>query len=128
KALTLNYGLYAGPKDFNRLDALGANQGELMNYGWFEILIVPMLTVLHFWYLIFHNYGIAIILLTLMIKAITWPLQSYANRSGKRMQAAAELPEMKKLKENYKDQPEKLQPEIFALYKEYGVSPFGGCL
>ncbi len=92
KSITLNYGIYAGPKDFNRLDALGANQGEMMNYDGFlpfSLLIVPMLTVLQFWYLIFHNYGVAIILLTLMIKAITWPLQSIANRSGKKMQALA---------------------------------------
>ncbi|MCE0524085.1 MAG: membrane protein insertase YidC [Methylacidiphilales bacterium] len=126
QSVTLTYGIYAGPKDFNRLDALGANQGELMNYGWFELLIVPMLTVLHFWYLIFHNYGVAIILLTLMIKAITWPLQSIANRSGKRMQALA--PKLKEMQAKFKDQPEKLQTETFALYREYGVNPFGGCL
>jgi YidC/Oxa1 family membrane protein insertase len=129
KAVTLSYGLYAGPKDFNRLDALGANQGELMNYDGiipFSLLIVPMLTVLHFWYLIFNNYGVAIILLTLMIKAITWPLQSIANRSGKKMQALA--PKLKEIQAKYKETPEKLQTETFALYKEYGVNPFGGCL
>ena len=112
---TLNYGLYAGPKDFNRLDQLGQNQGELMNYDGFlpfSFLIVPMLTVLKFWYLIFHNYGVAIILLTLMIKAITWPLQSIANRSGKRMQALA--PKLKEIQAKYKEQPEKLQTETFA--------------
>jgi YidC/Oxa1 family membrane protein insertase len=129
KTVTLNYGIYAGPKDFNRLDALGADQGELMNYDGvipFSLLIVPMLTVLHFWYLIFNNYGVAIILLTLMIKAITWPLQSIANRSGKRMQALAPL--LKELQAKYKETPEKLQTETFALYKDYGVNPFGGCL
>jgi YidC/Oxa1 family membrane protein insertase len=129
KSITVNYDLYAGPKDFNRLDALGANQGALMNYDGvvpFSLLIVPMLTVLHFWYLIFHNYGVAIILLTLMIKAITWPLQSIANRSGKRMQALA--PKLKELQAKYKETPEKLQTETFALYREYGVNPFGGCL
>jgi YidC/Oxa1 family membrane protein insertase len=126
QTVTLNYSLYAGPKDFNRLDALGADQGELMNYGWFELLIVPMLTVLHFWFLVFHNYGVAIILLTLMIKAITWPLQSIANRSGKKMQALA--PKLKELQAKHKETPEKLQTETFALYKDYGVNPFGGCL
>jgi YidC/Oxa1 family membrane protein insertase len=126
QSVTLNYSLYAGPKDFNRLDALGANQGEIMNYGLFELLIVPMLTVLHFWFLIFKNYGVAIILLTLMIKAITWPLQSFANRSGKRMQALA--PKLKEMQALYKEQPEKLQKETFALYKDYGVNPFGGCV
>ncbi len=126
QTVTLNYGVYAGPKDFDRLDALGANQGELMYYGWFELLIVPMLTVLHFWYLIFHNYGVAIILLTLMIKTVTWPLQSIANHSGKRMQALA--PKLKELQAKYKEQPEKLQTETFAMYKDYGVNPFGGCV
>jgi YidC/Oxa1 family membrane protein insertase len=126
QTVTLNYGLYAGPKDFNRLDALGANQGELMNYGLFALLIVPMLTILHFWYLIFGNYGVAIILLTLIIKAITWPLQSFANRSGKKMQALA--PKLKEIQAKYKETPEKLQTETFALYKDYGVNPFGGCV
>jgi YidC/Oxa1 family membrane protein insertase len=129
KAVTLSYGLYAGPKDFNQLDALGADQGALMNYDGvvpFSLLIVPMLTVLHFWFLMFHNYGVAIILLTLMIKAITWPLQSVANHSGKRMQALA--PKLKELQAKHKEHPEKLQTETFALYREYGVNPFGGCL
>jgi YidC/Oxa1 family membrane protein insertase len=129
QSVSLTYNLYAGPKDFNRLDALGDNQGELMNYDGvipFSLLIVPMLTVLHFWYLILHNYGFAIILLTLMIKAVTWPLQSFANRSGKRMQALA--PKLKEIQAKYKEQPEKLQTETFALYKDYGVNPFGGCL
>ncbi len=129
QTVNLNYGLYAGPKEFNRLDALGDNQGELMNYDGvlpFSLLIVPMLTVLKFWYLIFKNYGVAIILLTLMIKAITWPLQSIANHSGKRMQALA--PKLKELQAKYKDQPEQLQKETFAMYKDYGVNPFGGCL
>jgi YidC/Oxa1 family membrane protein insertase len=129
KSVTMNYGLYTGPKDFNRLDALGQDQGALMNYDGFlpfSWLIVPMLTVLKFWYLIFHNYGVAIILLTLMIKAITWPLQSFANRSGKRMQALA--PKLKELQAKFKETPEKLQTETFAMYREYGVNPFGGCL
>jgi YidC/Oxa1 family membrane protein insertase len=128
QTVALNYGIYAGPKDFNRLDALGQNQGALMNYDGFlpfSWLIVPMLTVLHFWHLIFNNYGVAIILLTLMIKAVTWPLQSKANRAGKKMQALAPL--LKEIQAKYKDQPEKLQKETFALYKDYGINPVGGC-
>ena len=129
QSVAVSYNLFAGPKDFNRLDSLGQDQGDLMNYDGilpFSLLIVPMLTVLHFWYGIFNNYGVAIILLTLMIKAITWPLQSFANRSGKKMQALA--PKIKEVQAKYKEQPEKLQTETFALYKDYGVNPFGGCL
>jgi YidC/Oxa1 family membrane protein insertase len=129
KELDLNYTLYAGPKEHGRLNALGENQGELMNYDGvlpFSFLIVPMLWILHFFYGLVHNYGVAIILLTLVVKGCTWPLQSIANRSGKRMQAVA--PKLKELQAKYKDQPEKLNTETFALYRDYGVNPFGGCL
>lgn len=125
-SLDLHYTLYAGPKEYDRLNALGAMQGELMNYGMFEILIVPMLFILHSFHIFVGSYGVAIILLTLLIKAITWPLQSIANRSGKRMQALA--PKLKELQAKFKDQPEKLQTETFAMYRDYGVNPFGGCL
>jgi YidC/Oxa1 family membrane protein insertase len=123
---SFTYSLYAGPKDYHRLNDLGEQQGELMNYGHFELLIVPMLGILRFFHSFVGNYGLAIILLTLCVKMITWPLQSVANHSGKKMQAVA--PELKKLQAKYKEQPEKLNTETFALYKEYGVNPFGGCL
>ena len=126
---SFDYGVYAGPKEYDRLNALGQQQGELMHYNGFlpfAYLIVPMLTVLHFFHGLVGNYGVAIILLTLCIKAITWPLQSIANHSGKRMQAVA--PKLKEIQAKYKEQPEKLNTETFALYREYGVNPFGGCL
>jgi YidC/Oxa1 family membrane protein insertase len=69
---------------------------------------------------------VAIIMLTLLVKICTWPLQSISNHSGKKMQALA--PELKKLQAKYKEQPEKLNTETFAMYREYGVNPFGGCL
>ena len=129
QSLTNTYSLYAGPKDYARLNALGENQGELMNYNGilpFAYIIVPMLWTLHFYQGYVRNYGLAIILLTLTIKALTWKLQSIANQSGKRMQALA--PKIKELQAKYKDQPEKLNSETFGLYKEYGVNPLGGCL
>jgi YidC/Oxa1 family membrane protein insertase len=129
KATVLNYTLYTGPREYSRLNAMGDNQGELMNYDGFlpfSLLIVPMLFVLHTFNSWFHSYGVAIILLTLVIKAVTWPLQSFANRSGKRMQALA--PKIKELQAKYKEQPEKVSSETFSLYKDYGVNPFGGCL
>jgi YidC/Oxa1 family membrane protein insertase len=129
QSTAVSYTLYTGPREWSRLNALGDDQQELMNYNGFlpfSWLIVPMLGVLHFFDGVFHSYGVAIILLTLVIKAITWPLQSFANRSGKRMQALA--PKIKELQAKYKDQPEKVSSETFALYRDYGVNPFGGCL
>jgi YidC/Oxa1 family membrane protein insertase len=129
QSTAVTYTLYTGPKEYNRLNALGENQGELMNYDGFlpfSLLIVPMLGILHYFNGVFHSYGAAIILLTLIIKGVTWPLQSFANRSGKRMQALA--PKIKELQAKYKDQPEKVSSETFSLYRDYGVNPFGGCL
>jgi YidC/Oxa1 family membrane protein insertase len=129
KAATITYSLYMGPKEYAALNDLGDNQGELMNYdGWlpFSLLIRPMLGTLHFFNGLFKSYGVAIILLTLIIKVITWPLQSFANRSGKRMQALA--PKVKELQAKYKDQPEKVSTETMALYRDFGVNPFGGCV
>jgi YidC/Oxa1 family membrane protein insertase len=129
QTVALDYSLYAGPKEYDRLNALGDEQGELMNYNGFlpfAYLIVPMLGLLHFFHSFLHNYGVAIILLTLCIKGLTWPLQSFTNRSGKRMQALA--PKIKELQAKYKEQPEKLNSETFGLYREYGVNPFAGCL
>jgi len=126
QAVTLGYSIYAGPKEYDRLDALGGQQEELMNYGMFSLFIVPMLFVLHVWYSIFSNYGVAIILLTVVIKIITWPLQSFTNRSGKKMQALA--PKLKEVQAKFKDQPEKITAETMSLYRDYGVNPFAGCL
>jgi YidC/Oxa1 family membrane protein insertase len=129
QTVALDYTLYTGPKEYHRLNSLGEQQGELMYYDGllpFSLLIVPMLGILHFFHGLVGNYGLAIILLTLCIKGITWPLQSIANRSGKRMQAVA--PKLKELQAKFKEQPEKLNTETFALYREYGVNPFGGCL
>jgi len=126
KVISLDYGLYAGPKEYSRLNALGELQGELMNYGWCEPVILLMLTGIKFWHSIGCSYGISIILLTLMVKIITWPLVSISNRSGKRMQALA--PKLKELHAKYKDQPEKASSETWALYRDYGVNPLAGCL
>ena len=129
KTVALSYTIYAGPKEYSRLDALGDDQGDLLNYNGFlpfALLIVPMLGILHFFNGLVHSYGIAIILLTLLIKLVTWPLQSFANRSAKRMQSLA--PKIKEIQAKYKDQPEKISAETLSLYRDYGVNPVGGCL
>ncbi|MCE0496951.1 MAG: membrane protein insertase YidC [Methylacidiphilales bacterium] len=126
RSLTLNYGVYAGPKVYDQLKALGGQQGEILNYGWCEPVILLMLGGIRFWYGLCHSYGLSIILLTLTVKIITWPLVSISNRTGKRMQALA--PKLKEVQAKYKDQPEKVSGETWSLYREYGVNPLGGCL
>jgi YidC/Oxa1 family membrane protein insertase len=126
KTVTLDYSLYAGPKEYDRLNALGDLQGELMNYGYCEPVILLMLSGIKFWHGLGCSYGVSIILLTLMVKIITWPLVSISNRSGKRMQALG--PKLKELQLKYKDQPEKASSETWGLYRDYGVNPLKGCL
>jgi len=119
------YTIYAGPKDYNTLQATGDFQLErAIDLGFFSFLALPLLWLLHYLYLIVHNYGLAIIALTLIIKTALLPLSQASFKSMKAMQEIQ--PEMKALRERVKD-PSQLNQEIMALYKRRGVNPMGGC-
>ena len=75
---------------------------------------------------LFHSYAIAIIVLTLMIKSVLWPLQNKATDQMRKM--ALLSPKMTEVREKYKDDPQKLNTKMMELYKEYGVNPFSGCM
>ncbi len=92
-------------------------------FGWLENILKWALTLL---YKVIPNYGIGIILLTIIIKLLLWPLSKKSASSTAKMSALQ--PRMKELQEKYKDNPQKLNQETAALYKEAGVSPLGGCL
>lgn len=85
-----------------------------------------MSSTLHYFYSLFHSYGVAIILLTIAIRIILYPLTHKQTQSMKALQDIQ--PEMKKIQEKYKDNPEKYQQEVMALYKKHKVNPMGGCL
>ena len=125
--------LYAGPKSYERLTALstrigrGTKYDEVLNLGWLSFLARPILVYgLKGLYRYVHNYGLAIIILTVLIKIVTWPLTSKSVMSMKQMQKLQ--PEMQKLKEKYKDDPKKQQQEMMLLYRKHGYNPLGGCL
>ncbi|HHW91361.1 MAG TPA: membrane protein insertase YidC [Firmicutes bacterium] len=85
-----------------------------------------MASILEFFYTYLGNWGYAIIGLTFVVRLIIWPLTIKQNRSLKRMQEIQ--PQQKKLQEKYKNNPEKLNKEMLALYQKHGVNPMGGCL
>ena len=85
-----------------------------------------MLPILQFFYNISKNYGVAIILLTVAVKVVLYPLTLQSTRQMKAMQKVQ--PELSKVQEKYKGKPEELQREMMKLYKEHGVNPLGGCL
>jgi YidC/Oxa1 family membrane protein insertase len=122
---------YAGPKDYNRLVALGKRQEELMDFGtpmdfYSGLFGVMLVHSLNFFYGLIPNYGVAIILVTIALKIIFWPIQAKSIQSMKAMQKFQPL--MNKLREKYKDDPQKLNTEMMKLYKEHKINPFSGCL
>ncbi len=118
--------LYIGPKDMDILKAQDARLEKTVDFGWFDIISKPLLVSLKFFYKYLGNYGLAIILLTIIIKLLFWPLTHKSFSSMKGMQQIQ--PEMKKLQEKYKDNKEELARQQMGLYKKYKVNPLGGCL
>jgi YidC/Oxa1 family membrane protein insertase len=113
-------------KNYDDLLALGDNLHQSVDFGFFAILAVPMLRALQFIYKFIPNYGLAIILVTILIRLITFPLQYKSFKSMKKMQAIQ--PELTKIKEKYKDEPQKMQKETMELFKKAGANPLSGCL
>ncbi len=130
--LSLAYGsrssfyLYAGPKESDRLKDAGQNLSEAINYGWFNIVAKPLLYLLKFFYGIVGNWGWAIVILTAFIRILFYPL---THKSMKSMQEMQKLqPKMKRIREIYKNDRQRMNQEMMALYREHKVNPMGGCL
>ena len=122
-----NYSLYLGPKDYSLLKAQNLGLENAIDFGdWLKWLAIPLLVVLKFLYGYVQNYGIAIIILTILIKLIFWPLGNKSYKSMKEMQKLQ--PKMAALREKYKDDKARLSQESMALYKAHKVNPLGGCL
>jgi len=120
------YHIYYGPKKLSMLNDIGFNLSESVNFGWFDVIAKPTLWVLNKFYSVFHNYGIAIILVTVLFKIVFWPITQKGMKSMKNMQKLQ--PKMAKIKEKYKGDPTKINQEVMAMYKTYKVNPLGGCL
>ncbi|MHA3775537.1 membrane protein insertase YidC [Verrucomicrobiota bacterium sgz303538] len=126
QSVSQKFSIYTGPRELRRLQALGARQETMMNFGMFAIVSKALLTSMNWLNAKFHSYAAAIIVLTLIIKCALWPLQNKATSSMKKMQALQ--PKMTELREKYQDDPQRMNMELMKLYKDYGVNPFGGCL
>ncbi|HOG08295.1 MAG: membrane protein insertase YidC [Syntrophales bacterium] len=121
------YSVYLGPKDYTILEAQGVGLENAIDFGsWLKWLAFPLLIVLKFLYQYIPNYGIAIIILTALIKLVFWPLGNKSYQSMKEMQKLQ--PKLKALQEKYKDDKAKISQETMALYKAHKVNPLGGCL
>jgi len=133
---SFRYRIFIGPKHNPLLRKMdrhwGEGWGDVMQYGWFWFVSRPLNWLLN----TYHNlldgvarnwsWGLAIILLTITVRFLIWPLHAKSTHTMKRM--AKLKPEMDKLKENYPDDPNKLNTEMMGLYRKYGINPLGGCL
>ena len=123
---TVTFHIYAGPKEFNRLAKLPNDQADIMNFGWAKWVSELLLTVMNTLHAWVGSYALAIIIMTIIIRSMLWPLQNAATKSMRKMSKLS--PIMNELREKYKDDPQRMNQETMKLYKEYGVNPFGGCL
>lgn len=126
KEATLSGTGYFGPKHLERLEALKANVEESVNFGWFGIISRPLLWLLVFLYGYVHNYGVAIILLTLLVKLVLLPVTQKSFESSEKMKKIQPL--IKEMQKKYKDDKIKASQKQMEMFKEHGVSPLGGCL
>jgi len=126
KPETRNFTLYAGPKSYTALQAQGHGLEQMVDYGWFGVLAKPMFWLLKQFYKIANNYGIAIILLTIVVRILLF----YPSlKSAMAMEEMKNLqPQMTALREKYKKDPARMNQEIMKLYKDHKVNPLGGCL
>jgi YidC/Oxa1 family membrane protein insertase len=120
------YQIYLGPKDEDRLKALGVGAEKLVDFGFFTIVAKPLLWFLRLTHTVTKNFGIDIIILSILIKIVFLPLTQISFKSMKEMQKVQ--PEMNRLKEQYKNDKARLQQEIMLLYKRRKINPMSGCL
>jgi YidC/Oxa1 family membrane protein insertase len=120
------YQIYLGPKEYDRLNKIGKQRSFAMFYGSFKPISICMSYVMRWVHDATGNWGVAIILLTIIVRTLIWPIHAKSTYTMKRMGLLG--PMMKELQEKYKDNPQQQQMEVMKLYREYGVNPLGGCL
>jgi YidC/Oxa1 family membrane protein insertase len=126
------YTAYVGPMEYDRLGRLGRGFDDVNPYGWpgFRTIIRPVAVGVR-WLLVWMHehlglaYGLVLVFFGILVRILLWPLNQKAMRANMQLQAVQPL--MKDIQERYKSEPQKLQQEMFKLYKEYNVNPLGGC-
>jgi YidC/Oxa1 family membrane protein insertase len=126
------FSLYVGPMEYPRLRAVGHDFDDINPYGWAWLRpIIRPVAIGARWLLVwFHErlglaYGLGLMVFGILIRIVLWPLNQKAMRAGMQMQAIQ--PVLKEIQEKYKNEPQRLQQEMFKVYKEHKVNPFSGC-
>lgn len=123
---TVSMPLYAGPQEQEKLAALAPGLELAVDYGWLTVIAAPLFWVLQWVHGWTGNWGVAIIILTVLIKLLFYPLSEASYRSMAKMRVVA--PKMQSLKDRYGDDRQRLQQAMMELYKTEKINPLGGCL
>ena len=122
--MSTRYRVFAGPKEHNLLTHFGLD--DFLYYGWIPWVAKPLGWILHFFYAIVRNYGIAIIMLTVLVRACMFPIGRAAAINGQKMQEMQ--PEMKRINDEHKEDMQKRAAAMQELYKKHNFKPLSGCL
>lgn len=123
---TTSMRLYAGPQELEKIKTLAPGLELVVDYGWLTVLAYPLFVVLNWLHNLVHNWGTAIILLTVLIKLVFYPLSAASYKSMAKMRKMA--PRLQHLKERYGDDRQKLHEAMMKIYQEEKINPLGGCL
>lgn len=125
-SVTRDMAFYGGPKSVSILKKTGYGLQIMVDFGWFDVLARPFLWLLNVLHGIIPNYGVAIILLTIIIKALLWPL---GNKSYRAMNEMKKLqPLMTEIRAKHANDKQKMNEEVMSLYRTYKINPLSGCL
>ena len=126
------YTVYAGPMEYDRLARVGHDFDDVNPYGWpgfrtiIRVFAVPVRWLLVWMHENLHlAYGLVLVVFGILVRIVLWPLNQKAMRANMKLQEVQPL--MKEIQERYKSDPQRMQQEVFKLYKEYKVNPLGGC-
>lgn len=122
----MSFSGYIGPKEVGLLRAVEPGFDEAVDFGMFSFLCIPLLFIMNFFYKFCHNYGVAILLLTLLVRVLFHPLTKKSLKAMREMQRIQ--PQIAKIKEKHKDDKQRMNKEVMDLMKSNKVNPLGGCL
>jgi len=117
---------YIGPKHYATLNAISPELTATIEYGWFTFIAKPMFILLSYLHSLFGNWGWAIVVITIMIKLVLYPLTYKGMVSMQKLKDLA--PKIKQIQEQYKKEPQKMSSHMMELYKKHDANPMGGCL
>jgi YidC/Oxa1 family membrane protein insertase len=123
---TYEYQLFMGPKRMDELKQVGNDLDKVVDFGMFDFIAKPCVWLMNVFYGVIPNYGVAIIILTVLVKILLWPLGSKSYKSMSEMKKLQPL--MQEIRQKYKHDKKKMNQEVMGLYRTYKINPLGGCL